>query len=709
VAVAVRSTRALEARPVEAARSGFRTAPWLAALVGLSFVLRTLQGWYREAPVYFGDEYLYSELARSIAETGRPLVRGEAAHFPALLQPILTAPFWFFDDIGHAYHSVQTLGALVMSLAAVPVFLLARRVGVGPRLALALAALAVAGPDLVYASWMVAEPFAYPLALGAVAAGVSALARPSRPAQLAFVALAALAAFARVQFVVLPACFLGAAVVSGLRERRLRAALREQLLPLCLLAVPFAIGLALGPDRALAFYGGVVDVDVDPAALLERSGPNLYVLLFASGFVLVPGALLGFGFALARPRSRAELAFAAISLLLLVALVVEAGLFGAFDQAQERYVFYVVPLAAIAFGVYAARGWPLRLYHGLGAAVLVTVTAVVPLSGFAAADEKAHSPLLYAAFRIEQELGSPGNGSLAIAAAVAVGMLVVVAATMRTRTAAAIAGGVALVFCGAASTAAVSFDRGNSSAVRHAFLPADPSWVDHAGVGEVTLLRNVAGIRGAALEQLFWNRSVERVLLMPGAPPLDAFRSERVQVADDGSLRADGRRVTGALLVDERAVTTRFHGAQRIASAPGFALWRPTGNPRLALFFLSRYDDGWLGDRGSINLWPRAAGGLEGELRLRIESPPPLGDARITFRLPGGDEHTFRVPARSAVDVTLPVCSRGSWTIDFTSEVRGFVGDRGVSVKSSVPQFVPRAGCTAKRAAETVRTLSQTA
>jgi hypothetical protein len=41
--------------------------------------------------------------------------------------------------------------------------------------------------------------------------------------------------------------------------------------------------------------------------------------------------------------------------------------------------------------------------------------------------------------------------------------------------------------------------------------------------------------------------------------------------------------------------------------------------------------------------------------------------------------------------------------------VRGFVGDRGVSVKSSVPQFVPRAGCTAKRAAETVRTLSQTA
>ena len=47
-----------------------------------------------------------------------------------------------------------------MSLAAVPVFLLARRLGLGSALALALAALTVAVPDMLYASWVLADPSA---------------------------------------------------------------------------------------------------------------------------------------------------------------------------------------------------------------------------------------------------------------------------------------------------------------------------------------------------------------------------------------------------------------------------------------------------------------------------------------------------------------------------------------------------------------------
>ena len=142
---------------------------------------------------------------------------------------------------------------------------------------------------------------------------------------------------------------------------RLRPALREQLLPFVLFAVPVALALVLGPSRVLAFYGGVVHVHLDPLALVARSGRNLLVLLFASGFVLVPGALLGLWLAIARPRSRGELAFGAMTALLAGSLLVEAGLFGAFEQAQERYLFYVLPLVAIGFGLYASRGWPHRL------------------------------------------------------------------------------------------------------------------------------------------------------------------------------------------------------------------------------------------------------------------------------------------------------------------------------------------------------------
>jgi hypothetical protein len=677
--------------------SGFNAARLLAGIIGLSFAVRAVLAWVRSTPVYFGDEYLYSSLGRSIAESGRPLVRGQAANFPALLEPLLTAPAWLVGDVGTAYHLAQMIGALAMSLAAIPVYWLARRLGLKAGVALGIAALSLALPDLIYASWIVAEPFAYPLALASVAAAVAALERPSRRSQLAFVAFAGLAAFARIQFVVLPACFFGAILLVGLRERRMRSALREQALPLALFAVPLIVALAVGPSRVLAYYQGVIHVGIDPLALLKAAGMNLLVLLFASGFVLVPGAILGLGLLLARPRTRGELAFGAMTLIVTAVLLIEAGLFGAFEQAQERYVFYVVPLAALCFGLYAARGWPLRIYHALIAAGVITVASAVPLAGYAAADEKAHSALLYGVFRTEQWLGSPGNGSIAVALVGTVALVVLVACSVRTRIATPVGIALAVVLSGGFAAAGVVFDQENARKVRNAFLPADPSWVDHANVGDVALLRNIAGVRGGAYQQLFWNRSVKELLLMPGAPEIDPFRADRVVIADDGSLRVGDRVLTGALLVDEHAVTTVLSGAEKVASAPGYTLYRPVGRPRIALYFLARYDDGWMGDRGTINLWPRPGSDrLEGTLVLDLESPAPLKATTVNFHLPGGRVVHVRVPAGGSATARLPVCSDGPWVTGVQSKMRGFVGERPVSVKAGVPRFVPGpSGCSA--------------
>jgi len=685
-------------RPLALERSAVTPLRLLAGLVGLSFAIRVALGLLRATPVYFGDEYLYSSIARSIAESGRPLVRGGPAHFPALLQPIVTAPAWLLGDVGASYHVAQMLGALAMSLAALPVFWLARRLGLSGWAALGAAAYALVLPDLVYATWMVAEPFAYPLALAALAAAVAALERPSRKSQLAFVVLTGLAAFARVQFVLLPVCFGGALLVAGLRERRLWAAIREQLLPIVLFAIPAAVALVLGPSRVLAYYKGVVHVDLQPLALVERSGTNLLVLLFSSGVVLVPGAILGFGLAIAKPRSRAELAFGAFTTLLLAGLLVESGLFGAFDQAQERYLFYVLPLVAIGFGLYASRGWPAKLMHALIAAGLVTLAAVVPLSGYAAADEKAHSPVLYGVFRIEEWLGSPGNGALAIALTATLGLAIVVACSRAPRRGTAVAVVVAIAISGGLAAATVLFDQENSTAVRHAALPADPSWVDHAHVGDVTLLRNIAGVRGNAFQQMFWNRSVKRLALMPGAPEIDPFQADRVHVADDGSLLVGSRALTGSLLVDEHAVTTRFAGVRRVATAPGYTLYRAVGRPRLSLFFLARYDNGWLADRGTIDLWPRPGTNvLHGTLRLDFESPAPMRATTVDLQLPGGRTLKVAVPAGGTARVELPVCSKGPWVTGFRSKIRGFLGERAVSVKAGVPRFVPgESGCSAE-------------
>jgi hypothetical protein len=142
-----------------------------------------------------------------------------------------------------------------------------------------------------------------------------------------------------------------------------------------------------------------------------------------------------------------------------------------------------------------------------------------------------------------------------------------------------------------------------------------------------------------------------------------------------------------------------FSGVEKVASAPGYTLYRPVGRPRLALFFLARYEDGWMGDRGTINLWPRPGSNrLEGTLVLDLESPAGLrGATTVDFQLPGGRQVHVRVAAQGSTTVRLPVCSAGPWVTGVRSKVRGFVGERPVSVKAGVPRFVPGgSGCSSE-------------
>ncbi|HEV3478270.1 MAG TPA: hypothetical protein VG144_02345 [Gaiellaceae bacterium] len=661
----------------------------LAGVVGLSFAVRLVTGWLRATPNYFSDEYLYAELSRSLLESGRPLVRGTEVMFPALLQPLLTAPAWLANDVWLSYRLIQGLGALAMSLAALPVFFLARRLGTSRPLALGAAAFAVTIPDLLFASWVTAEPFAYPLLLAAVLGATAALDRPGRRHAALFLVAAGLATFARVQFAVLPICFLAAVLIVGLRERRVRGALREQALVLGAFASAAVLAAAVGFSRVLGLYESALDQRATPLELVERVGINLLVLAYSSGWILLPGALLGFTLALARPRGRAELAFAAFALPLTVALLLEAGLVGAVEHAQERYVFYVLPVAALAFCLYATRGWPARTYHALVAAALLAASATVPLAGFSAAEGKAHSPLLLAAFRVEEWVGSPGNGSLILAAAAGVLLATAVLLSRSPRHAAAVALGLAIVATTGAWGAAVAFDTRNSDAVKRAFLPAEPSWVDRAGVDGVVLVRGPNGVKTEALEQLFWNRSVDRVALLPGAEQVDHVHAPPLSVRGDGALLLAGRPVLRPLLIDGYAGTIRLANAELLGSSPSFKLWRPRGEARLSLYLAGRYSDGWLAGAGRLYLWPqRASGRIAGSVRLPLRAPAESA-LTLRFRPAGGRDVVVHLRRGERRTATFPVCSRGPWHLTFLSQDRGFVGGRIVSAHAGEPQLVP--------------------
>jgi hypothetical protein len=556
----------------------------------------------------------------------------------------------------------------------------------------------VAIPDLLFASWLTAEPFAYPLLLAAVLAATIALGEPTRRHQALLVAVFGVAAFARIQFAMLPACFLAAVLIVGLRERGVRAALRGQALALGLFGAAGIAVAAVGAGRVLGLYGGALGERVGALELVERVGLNAFVLAYASGWILLPGALLGLGLALARPRSRAELGFAAFVLPLALALLLEAGFFGAVEHAQERYVFYVLPLIAVAFCLYAVRGWPYRLPHALLAVALVAVTAMVPLAGYAAAEGKIHSPLLLAEFRIEAWLGSPANGSLAFAVAAAVLCAAAVLLSRAPGVAGPVALGLAVAATGAASAGAFSFDRANSVNVRAAFLPDDPSWVDRTGVDHVLLVRGPHGVKTEALEQLFWNRSVDRVALLPGAEQLDHVHSPTLGVARDGTLLAGDVPVAGPVLVDGYGGTIRLAEARRVASSPSFTLWQPLGKARLSLLFAGRYSDGWLGGLGRLYLWPDRPGGrIARQVRLTLTAPAAGESMTMRFEPSGGATRVVQLLPGVPRTVELTACSRGPWAVSFTSSSRGFVGSRVVSAQSSEPLVTP-ADCTSERA-----------
>ncbi len=673
-------------------------APWLAAIVGTSFIVRMVVGWLRAVPALFPDEYTYAALGRSIASSGHATIRGASPHFPALLQPIVTAPAWLVGDVGLAYRLVQTIGALAMSLAAVPVFLLARRLGLSGRVSLAIAALAVLVPDLLYASFVSSEALAYPLVLAAVYTGVSALSRPSRRSQILFVVFAGLATLARIQFAALPVVFLVAAVAVGARERRVRPALREQLLPLLVFVLPVLALAAARPAHLLGPYRAVLGFRGGPVSVVHWAALDAMTLAYAAGWIVVPGALLGLWLVIARPRSREELSFGVFAVLFGAVVLAEAGALQASlplgKEIQERYVFYVVPLLGLAFALYAARGWPFRLAHLALAAGLILVSVRLPLSGYAVASTIDGSSILFAVYWLSGKLGQASSASAVVAAAVGILSVVAVVASRRPRIGTPVALGLAMLATGVASAGAVVFDVGNTSIEKRAYLPSDPSWVDRAGVGKVALVQAWGGTRAASLQELFWNRSLDRVLLLPGGGPFDRYGDEHVKVGPDGTLRAAGQVVSGPLLLDEWGSAVRLQDARQLEAGPAASLWVPMRGrvPRLLLYAVGRYHDGWLADRGAVYLWPSRPGGtLSGWLSVRLVSPLAAGENTITFQLPGGESTSVHLLPGRPQTVNLAVCGGSGWYATYRAKVRGYLGMRAVSVHASVPVYRPSA------------------
>lgn len=646
----------------------------LVALVGASALLRWVASLAHVVPYYFADEYIYASLARGIAEHGAPVVRGSSVAFPAILEPLQTSLFYALFGIEDAFRLTQALHALEMSLAAVPVFLLARRLNLELPPALACAAVAVTSPALFWSAFVLAEPLSYPLALTAVYAAVRVLDEPRLRTQLLFLGAAGLSTAARTQYVVF---FLALPMAALVVERgRFARVVRTQWFTVGLLALAVVATAGAGLAGALGPYGAWFGIATDPGVVARSVALDALVIALAAGAVVVPGAIVGLDLLLSQPRTRAERGFAAFCLFVGAAIAGLAAL-GVATRVQERYLIVVTPLPALLCAVWIQRGMPRRRIAAAAAVALGAAYIAVDLAAWSAT----HSPTLRALGEFEETLGGAG-----IRIAVAALVITAVPLMFLRRGSALLVAAIAVTT--ALSVGAVVSDRANAQEVRDGRLPAQKDWLDRSGVRDVALLHPPGAQRAPALQQLFWNRSLDRVLELHGADPLDFFAAASTRITDDGRLLVDDRPVRSSLVVPWQGAAFTFADARTRRRIHDFELIEPAGDVRVATMITGRYRDGWAGTRVSIGAWPAAAGTSPRRLAIVLSLPSTrpkpahvvvrvLGRVRKLIIRPGE-----RVPLVIATSATRPM------RVVLTASPRFEIGDRSVAVRVSRPRLL---------------------
>ena len=619
-----------------------RALAWKLALGGLfvvSIVARTWAGWQHVTPFYFPDESTYASLSRSLAAGHLPSVRGHVAHFPSLLEPLLTAPAWWFGSLETGYRITQAIGAFAISTTALLVWWGARRLGAQRGPALAAAALAVAIPDVGYGGWVLSEPFAYPLFVGAVVAGAASLARPTRSTQVLFVTFALATAFARLQLVVLiPAYFVAALLLGRLRAQRATA-------------IALVVGGALFGVAVAGFYG-TSRLGTFSAAEVGRTA---LVLALAGGWIVVPAGLLGLAGAWLQPVNPEQRAFAAFAATAGGGVLVEAVLYGDTSLVHERYAFYVLPLLFLGFAMHASRGWPWLRVHALLAVTMLLVASSVTLAGWSTA----HSLLLLALVRLQQLTGSAGAAGVTVALVAGLCSLGSMLFAWRRWTAAVALCG--LVFCVAASVLVTSFDARNSRAMRSLYLPAGANWIS----GPATIVLGSAA-RPDVFQQLFWNRNATTLALLPGVAVPDTFTAQGTGVNKDGRLAG----LTGRVVLDESGSAFVPREPVRMAGS-----WLEARTPALGAELDGRYGDGWLGRSATARLFG-------GSIAFTIVAPETM---HVTV-----GKTVVPLTAHKPVRLTLAGCGR----LPVRFSKFGWAGRRIVSARSTFPSWSP-GGCGA--------------
>jgi hypothetical protein len=597
----------------------------LVALIGVSVLVRALLASTTVTPFLLVDELIHGELARSLADGDWFRLRGEHI-FAGYGYAASIAPAWLGDSIERSYEHSKLINAALMSLAAVPVYLWARRL-CGDRGGLIAAALTLCLPWYALTAALMPESLFFPLFLLALYAAARAIEQPGPGWGGLFLVALVLATVTRVQGLILVPILVTSAVAAAIASRRpvqLRPYTPVGAALVLTAAVYVAVKLATGDSLDdLGVYEGIRDADYSVRAQLGWAVDNLGVLVIASG--IAPAVAL-LAVALGRPRRpdhRAFLAVAFSTIAWLVALTAFASSWAPMG-VKERYLFYAAPVLFIALALWierdvAAGTWVVAI----AGVVVIALVAAVPLRRLV--DDPAvitHAFGLVFVRRFADGFGGIGTvrillGVLAVGAAAAVALV-----PRGWRALVALGVGVFLVLSSISVVHAVGDE---SRRVRDlAGLPKNASWMDAAiGPGGHALFLDTSdlepekrhgSVRGRftpVWETEFWNRSFDGVVNLGSKEP--APLPGRATTLDWATGSIVGLESDFVLARPRFAVDGRL-----LARASDLQLWRVGGPVQLASATEGVFANGKAERLAAYSRW---AGG-PGRIAVRVSRGP---------------------------------------------------------------------------------------
>jgi hypothetical protein len=356
----------------------------------LSLATTRVKNWF-----VMSDELYYERLAISVAQTGSllPRVHGELVSNVNQLYPVLLSTMYGSGNVPASLAGAHRLNAFVIATAAIPVYLLARRIGVGTILSVSVGGLAVAVPWIALSSFLLTEVVAYPAFCWALLALVHAVERKAWPWDAVALAAIGVAVLARTQFVVLlavlPAAVLGEALLTAgrgaaadlWRARRPLVVLYAALLGVVLVAVATGNG-----SRLLGSYAVTAENVRLDFGLLKLAFAHLATI--ALGLAILP-FVVGMGWLVDRLRPSAapsQRAFALVGASAFVLLAVQVASFTqrfGFGLVKDRYLFYVVPIVLVALAAaLGSRSWPRWWAFAVPAAIAAVGFVWIPVTPY---------------------------------------------------------------------------------------------------------------------------------------------------------------------------------------------------------------------------------------------------------------------------------------------------------------------------------------